>query len=60
MTFIMALRQNISGGRDIDLEHAHEKDDVEAVWGSIGAVAHFAFHLGVIQVEVDELRKNKL
>jgi len=43
-----------------ELEHVireHEGQDCEAVWGSIGALAHTAFHLGIIQVKFDELRQ---
>jgi hypothetical protein len=35
----------------------YDEYDAEAVWGSIGTLAHTAFHLGIIQVKADELRK---
>ena len=43
-----------------DLEDAirqHGEHDFEAMWGGVGALAHTAYHLGIIQVKIDELRK---
>lgn len=47
-------------GQCLDLEQAimqQAASDVEAMWGAAGALAHTAYHLGIIQVKIDALRK---
>jgi hypothetical protein len=53
-----ALRARLAQGFEA-LEAAvarHAARDAQAAWGAAGALAHTAYHLGMIQIKVDELR----
>jgi hypothetical protein len=54
----LALRERLALGLAA-LEAAvarHAARDAQAAWGAAGALAHTAYHLGMIQLKVDELR----